>query len=704
MFLALSAACSRSEAPRTIDRNPIIVISIDTLRSDHLPAYGYTKVATPAIDALRTDGILFTHAYSHVPLTLPSHATMLSGRLPAQTGLRDNAGFKWNSGVPSIAELLKANGYSTGAAVSSYSLRSTTGIERGFDFYDDNFAASSPERVMGEVQRPGMDTERIAEEWIGGKKNGPFFFLLHLYEPHSPYTPPEPFKSRYALAYDGEIAAADAAVGKFIAFLKSNGIYERATIILLSDHGEGLGDHGEDEHGLLLYREALQVPLIVKPDQKQAARAVDAPVQLVDVFATIAAVAGIDAKSSGVSLLTAGKSNRQIFSETYFPRLHFGWRDLHSVIENNNHLIRGTRSELFDLSADPAEQRDLSADRRRDSAALRAALEPMMQPLSVAEQITPEEAKKLAALGYVGSTVGSSSAELPDPRDQIGTFKELQRAWGLYQAGRYAEAIDASNAVLKVNPGNVDMWQLQATAFDEMHRPAQAMDAAKRGLALNPKSEPLLIRAAYLCVQLRHFQEAGQYADLVLAARPSIAHDVQARVALATGQTDRAENEARAALASGRESADIHYTLARVAVAKNDLAGALAEFDAAQRILDRSGQTMRNLNHDRGFVLAKMGRDAEAQKAFEEEIRLFPDNAFAYKNLIVFYAVHGKVAEEAHAVDTLIAKYPSGAAFAAVADAMHALENEPAARKALRDGLARYPNDPELLRLKRELR
>jgi len=697
------AACHERVAPLPVVRGPVILISIDTLRSDHLPVYGYTRVATPAIDALRSDGMLFTHAYSHVPLTLPSHATILSGRLPAGNGLRDNAGFKWNSGVPSIAELLKANGYATGAAVSSYSLRSTTGIERGFDFYDDKFAPVSAKTVMGDVQRAGMVTEQIAENWIGGRRGSPFFFFLHLYEPHSPYTPPEPFKSRYPLAYDGEIAAADAVVGKFMAFLKANGLYERATIILLSDHGEGLGDHGEDEHGLLLYRETLQVPLIVKPAGAAERRTVDTPAQLVDVFATIAAIADVHVPSDGTPLLHLA-TGRRIFAETYFPRLHFGWSDLHSVIEGDHHLIRGARSEMFDLAADPGEHHDISAERRRELASLRTALDPMMQPVSVAEQISPEEAKKLAALGYIGSTANANGAESRDPRDAMQTFRDLRVAWGAYQAGRHAEAVALATGMLQRDPKLIDMWQLKATALDEMRQPDDAMEAARRGLALNPKFEPLLLRAGYLSIQLRQLAQANTYADLVMPMRPEIAHDIRARVALATGNIDVAETEARAGLASGLETADLHETMGRVAVARNDPRTALAEFDAAQRLLDQTGDHMINLSHDRGVVLAQLGRDAEAGNAFEDEIRLFPGNVTAYTNLIVFYATHGRAGDEVRLIGTLITHYPSGASYAAVADAMRTLGNESAARKALADGLARYPHDPQLAQIKAALR
>ena len=322
--------------------------------------------------------------------------------------------------------------------------------------------------------------------------------------------------------------------------------------------------------------------------------------------------------------------------------------------------------------------------------------------MTIAEQISPEEAKKLAALGYIGSS-GSNDTNARDPRDEMQTFNELKKAWGAYQAGHGPEAVALATTMLQRDPKLIDMWQLKAMALDEMHRPDEAMDAARRGLALNPKFEPLLIRAGYLSIQLRQFPQANTYADLVLPMRPSIAHDIRARSALATGNIDLADTEARAALASGRESADLHYTMGRVALARNDPRMAVAEFDAAQRLLDRSGERVRNLNHDRGFALAQLGRDAEAGKAFEEEVRLFPANVLAYTNLIVFYATHHRVQDEARLVDTLISKYPSGASYAAIGEAMRVLGNDQAARKALHDGLARYPGSPELAELKTSL-
>src|SRR5437899_512311 len=303
LLLALVVTgCHRAPSNQT----PVILISIDTLRSDHLPAYGYHGVDTPNIDALRADSILFERAYSHVPLTLPSHTTMFTGSLPATNGVRDNLGFRLAPTVPTLPDLLKKNGYATGAAVSAFVLRRETGIARGFDDYDDQIDPANSGANVGRVQRDGGDTEEIAKRWIRAHARKPFFYFLHLYEPHTPYDPPEPYRSRYQLKYDGEIARADAIVGDFISFLKASGVYDDAAILLLSDHGEGLHDHGEAEHGIFVYREALQVPLMLKlPRQREHGKSVATPVQLSDVFPTICAITGTAAPRTGATSLLA---------------------------------------------------------------------------------------------------------------------------------------------------------------------------------------------------------------------------------------------------------------------------------------------------------------------------------------------------------------------------------------------------------------
>src|SRR3989441_11030582 len=307
--LALAAGCGRrGPASEHFPGAPVILISIDTLRADHLPAYGYSKVETPNIDALQRDSILFENAYSHCPLTLPSHLSMLTGLLPAEHGVRRTLGYRFDGNAhKTLARILRTHGYATGAAVSAYVLRGATGIDDSLDFFDDRVGGEVEwTRDLSLLQRRGGETARRALTWVGRVKAGPFFLFLHIYEPHLPYEPPEPFRSRYGATYDGEVAASDGVVGEFLAQLKRDGIYDRAIVLLVSDHGEGLGDHGEQEHGILLYREVLHVPLLLKlPGSREAGTRVGRPVGLVDIVPTIAALLKLGAlpPRKGVSLL-----------------------------------------------------------------------------------------------------------------------------------------------------------------------------------------------------------------------------------------------------------------------------------------------------------------------------------------------------------------------------------------------------------------
>ena len=218
--------------------------------------YGYAGVETPVLSAFRKEAILFERAYSHVPLTLPSHGSIFTGTLPAVHGLRDNLGYTLNPKVPTLAELLKTNGYATGGAISSIVLNGGSGIGRGFDFYEDTVEPKEANQALSRVQRSGAETEQLLARWLEAQPpDRPLFAFLHLYEPHTPYEPPEPYAGRYlSQPYDGEIAYADELVGRFLEVLKKKGLYDRALVVVLSDHGEGLGEHGEDEHGIFLYR------------------------------------------------------------------------------------------------------------------------------------------------------------------------------------------------------------------------------------------------------------------------------------------------------------------------------------------------------------------------------------------------------------------------------------------------------------------
>jgi tetratricopeptide (TPR) repeat protein len=632
----VSASCSRTETIRTEPVRAIILISVDTLRSDRLPAYGYKAIQTPNIDALRKDSVLFERAYAHIPLTLPSHATMFTGLLPADTGLRDNAGFKLRDDVPTVASLLKERGFQTAAAVSAYSLRASSGIGRGFDVWNDQLEQRDRGQVMGEVQRAGSATIAVAKQWIAANSGKPFFYFLHLYEPHTPYAAPEPFRSQVPNAYDAEVAYTDALLGDFMTFLREQKLYDDALIIFTSDHGEGLNDHGEEEHGILLYREAVQVPLFVKhPRGVRAGTSVAVPVQLIDLFPTMLSLAGVDrpvSSSEAVSLTDTPASDRVIFSETYFPRLHLGWSEQHSIIRADRHLLGGTTVELYDPVADSGEKTNLAESDRRARAALLAEIPKYARVADPTVAIAPEEAKKLQALGYIGSAAASGAGPLPDPKVEIERFRDVRNALGLYQQGRYAEAVAATEPLLATNGRMFDVWDIRARSLAALGRTAEALEAARRAVELFPGDPGLLLLIAQQFLALGQFDEAASHARLALPGKTADAHEMLARIALARGDVAGAFAEIAGAESVSGPSPSTEWLRGRVALSQENHAEALRHFDRAIALVGTSAP-IADLHGDRGFVLAVMGRSREAEAAFKEELRLFPNSKTARENL-----------------------------------------------------------------------
>ncbi|MEP6993741.1 MAG: sulfatase-like hydrolase/transferase [Acidobacteriota bacterium] len=677
LTLAIGSACRR---PGLVSpRAPIVLISVDTLRADHLPAYGYTGVETPSLDALRKDAVLFTNAYSHVPLTLPSHVSIFTGLLPPQNGVRDNLGYALGPGPVTIASLLKAHGYATGGAVSTIVLSGATGISRGFDFWDDDVEPTKANQSLSRVQRRGDVTEGLLSGWIASHAKVPFFAFLHLFEPHTPYEPPEPFRSRYKLAYDGEIARADQIVGHFLEFLKERGIYDRALVIFLSDHGEGLNDHGEDEHGVLLYREAIHVPLMVKfPGGRRAGETVRAPVALTDVLPTVAAVAGLPVppQMAGTSLTSwlgegdaKGPAVRRIYGETLYPRLHLGWSDLASLTDDRNQYIQSPRPELYDIVADPGENNDLAPGVPPAFRALSAALTAIPRPLQAPGSSDPEQVKKLAALGYISATTADlNRKDLPAPRDRIGAVEKLKQGFGALQAGRYPEAVTVFQQLLKAEPGMTDVWQLLAEALLKVGRDQEALAALETAARLAPGNPQVLMALSEYYLAIGNYAEARKHAELVSDTGPTSPHENLARIALAAGDLHAAEREARAALQRYPSRRIPHLILGRVARDRRDFALALTELDSAARPQEgEAGMSLQNLSYLRGDCLARLGRDAEAEEAFLREVRDFPANPSPRTALALLYASQGREDDARRSLSELVAQIPTPEAlFAAI--------------------------------------
>jgi arylsulfatase A-like enzyme/Flp pilus assembly protein TadD len=575
--LVCSLGCSSGEEPqlRLPDGTPIVLVCVDTLRSDRLPAYGYNDIETPAIDRLRHDGILFERAYTNVPLTLPAHVSLLTGLLPPTHGVRDNLGYTVDAATPLLQQSLKEAGYATGAAVSAFVLRHATGVATGFDFYQDDVGFTSGAGLQA-IQRPGRETLEAVRPWLRSVAEGPFFLFLHIFEPHSPYEPPEPFASRYSSPYDGEVAAADAVVGDLLGELEQLGVYETALILFLSDHGEGLGDHGEDEHGLFLYRSTLQVPLIMKlPQSQRAGETIGYPVQLVDVYPTITAALGLalEDRLVGAPLLAASRrqpSDSPVYAETFFPRLHFGWSDLAALIDGTYHFIDAPEVELYDLDQDPDELSNLAGTRPELVAELEQELQSYDRELVAPAATDPETRRRLEALGYVGGASTAAAEDLPDPKTRVGALAEIRNAYRLYREGDNESAVEAFKKIVGENPGIEDAWDYLALAQLALGRVDDTFRTYQDAVEQLPGSSRLASSYAMLLYRLGRLEEASVQARNGIPYDATAAHLLLAQIALRRGDLKDAEVEARAALSIGDRRPGPWLVLADVALASGN--------------------------------------------------------------------------------------------------------------------------------------
>jgi arylsulfatase A-like enzyme/Tfp pilus assembly protein PilF len=652
ILLIAIVACGKNakETPRPEAEVPVFLISIDTLRADHLPVYGYSAGSTPSIDAFRRDAILFEEAYSQVPLTLPSHTTILTGTLPYIHGVRNNLGYTLDASHPTLASLLKQKGYTTGGAVSAFVLRKETGIASGFDFYDD-YMTVSPLESATSWQRDGDVTRQALQGWLDSTQSTHRVFgFLHLYEPHSPYSPPAPFSAN-PKPYDGEISYADAIVGRFFEDLKKRGLYDDALIILLSDHGEGLGDHGEKEHGIFVYRESLHVPLLVKlPAQQRKGEVVRRPVALADVFPTVLEVLGGTAE--GVSLLaTAPPGARHVYSESYYPRLQYGWSELFSVIDANLHYIHAPRVEMYRYPADRAEKTNVAAEQRRELAAFRAELQGILErhPFAEPHAVDPEDQKKLAALGYVGSTVSASGA-LPDPKDKLDVLQEFGAANDAARVGRYAEAAQRMEAVLRANPDFISGYGVLAQAYRKLGKPELALATLRTEMNHSPGNAQIALAIADLLLEMKRFGEAREHALLAEKGGGPFAHETLATIALAQRDFAEAERQANASLAQEPDRIQALMLLSEVRRAQKRSSEELEVLNRASRVVaERHLPPIQNLEMRRGDALLQAQQVPEAEQAFRAETKAFPANLRAWMNLALVVGAQGR-REEARTI------------------------------------------------------
>ncbi len=708
-LLLATAGCHRSApaggaAERVPDGTPVILISVDTLRSDHLPMYGYKKVETPNLDALRADSILYRHAFTHVPLTLPSHSTMLTGLLPSETGVRSNLGYHLDAAKhPWLPRILKQHGYETGGSVSAFVLRGATGMAADFDFYDDHIRQRT--WSLGTAQRKGDQTLAALEPWLRSVHDKPFFAFLHLYEPHHPWDPPEPFASRYPLGYDAEIASADAIIGRFIGDLKSLGVYDRAILFFVSDHGEGLGDHGFQEHGPLLYRDVLEVPMLLKlPGSERGGTTNETAAQLTDLMPTVLSLLGIDAPEglAGKSLLTLGAADAQrpIFAETQFPRIHFGWSELTSVIEYPYHFIQGPDPELYDLEKDPGETENVIRDQRRVYATLRDALkgyDGAFQPPDQSED--PETRAQLAALGYLGNAPNRGNESLADPKSKLPILKLLAKALALSESKDFEGAAKVYQEIVEKEPDLVDAWEYLGNTLLHLGRGREALEAYDHQMKLSGGTPYSALTMAGCLVRLGRLEEANKFA-LIAAKEYNQAYELLAQIAVKQGKLDQAATYVDKALAGGSDQPGIHVTQADLLLQRGKPAQALEMTQKVAATVETEGfdpQFFHGLYFIQGESLAQLGRADEAIQSFHKEIELYPHELAAYTRLAAVYALSGHGDRSGPVLRQMVEANDNPGGYAAAAQTMRVLGDPASAERLLQFARSRWP-DAKVLR------
>lgn len=514
LLLAAAGALAAPSPPPNI-----ILITLDTTRADRMGFLGSKLGLTPHLDALAKQGVVFTHAYAHVPLTTASHATILTGTYPQYNHVND-FGKPLGAGLPYLPDILHHHGYRTAAFVGSLILDPLDGLapgfDRGFDFYDAGYRLRrAHEDRYQTVERRANQVIGHALAWLRHNPQRPFFLWIHLYDAHDPYDPPPPYAQRYAsFPYDGEIAYVDAAVGHLLTVLRAQGLYDRALIAVMADHGEAFGEHGERTHGIFLYDETIHVPLLFKlPDGRFAGEQISARAGLVDVMPTILTALGMQLPGAvqGESLLElmrtqaraghAGghEADRPIYAETDYPQRAFGWSPLRALRDGKYLFIEAPRQELYDQLADPKEVHNLAGNRPAVAGTLAKNLDSFRARTSAATSakgaVDAQQAQKLNALGYVASDTSASDTtakagktEAADPKDKIEIANQMHAAIMEMEDGQYQQAIPRLQAVL-AGDANMPIAQMQlGTALTRLHDYQQAVPALQKALTLQPDS------------------------------------------------------------------------------------------------------------------------------------------------------------------------------------------------------------------------
>ncbi|MFQ5791844.1 MAG: sulfatase-like hydrolase/transferase, partial [Acidobacteriota bacterium] len=495
----------------------VLLVTIDTLRADRLGMYGRGEAATPNLDRLADEGTVFLDAVAHSPLTLPSHSSILTGTYPTYHGVRDNGRFRLPEQIDTLAEILKRAGYSTGAFVGGFPVHSRFGLSQGFDRYDDRLTRSPA--TLAFTERRAEEVVLAAREWRKGQEQGLYFLWVHLFDPHAPYDPPEPFRSQHPDRYAGEVAYVDHALGSLF-----SAIGEGALTIVTADHGEGLGEHGESTHSLFLYDSTLRVPLIFRGPGSPRGAVVSEQVRTIDILPTLLELVGqaeaCDAcQGESLARLMRGEDReaRTSYAETFFPRLNLGWSELRSVRRKGWKYIAAPKPELYDLAADPAELQNLASKKPRklqELAAELSALETSTQgSLAASSRSLPDRAtlSLLRSLGYLSAgRPPPAEGPLPDPKSRLAVWQKLRQGMDLVARGEFDEGIVVFEALLQHEAGLLLAQSYLSGAYFEGGRYEAAARQCAEILAADPADFDAALLLGRSLLRLGRPREAKQ--------------------------------------------------------------------------------------------------------------------------------------------------------------------------------------------------
>jgi arylsulfatase A-like enzyme/Tfp pilus assembly protein PilF len=660
LLLVTSAFAETAPArpARPIARKPssapnVLLVTIDTLRADHIGAYGAKNVETPTIDRLALNGVLFENAYSQVPLTLASHTSLLTGTFPFHNGVQDFTGQPLKPEVRSVAQALQAQGYDTAAIVSSYVLDRSWGLNRGFGLYYDVFKGSSfLENDPGLVERKAGPSVDEALQWVRKSRSKPFFLWLHLYDPHSGYDPPEPFRTRFADSlYDGEIAYADHELGRVIAYLKARGLYDRMLIVLASDHGESLGEHGEKEHGFFVYHSTLHVPLVVKPPLSSGIlpHHVQGPVPIMGIAPTILGILKlrdpIEQQFETESLFASDlKDSTPVYSESFYSFSSFGWSPVRTINNRSYQFIEAPKPELYDLRNDPDENQNLVTDQPAVASVLHQQLTDLVlryaphdSPVDGA-QLDASAVEKLRALGYMAYRSPVSAADLaaglPDPKDKILDFNTLLDG---VDAGKRGD-IDRERALLaQVQEHNAGMYLVPFLLGEAALKASDwkaAQESLERSLKLNPNFDQAMTALARALHQQGKDDEALQWLEKTLQANPkNLRAWYQKGWISVTSDPDGAMLDFQKTLEIQPGFAMAHRDLGIILLQKGRFGEAATHLEQAATL----GLAHPRLYNFLGIAYSRTGRYRDAVKVYTKALDQEPNFAEAHLNLSYVY-------------------------------------------------------------------